>query len=196
MRQSKTLIGLLAALILTAVGCGSTGSGSIVSETREVGSFDRIEVSSGIAVEITVDPAAPEGVTSIYDDNLQDMIITEVDGDTLVIEVRGDVIAPGSGRVVKVAMPVLIGLLADGGASVHGVGAADELDLRTEGGAAVDLEDMVVQTVDVAMDGGSTATVNPSLKVTGRVTGGATLTLTNSPTFRDLDVSGGGNVSG
>lgn len=196
MKQNKSLLGLLAAFVLTAVGCGSTGSGDIVSETREIGSFDRIEVSSGIAVEITVDPAAPRGLTSVYDDNLQDKILTEVKGDTLVIEVQGSVIAPGSGRVVKVAMPGLVGLFADGGASVHGVGAADELELQAEGGAAVDLEDMVVQTVDVAMDGGSTATINPSLKVTGRVTGGATLTLTNSPTSRDLDVSGGGNVSG
>ena len=196
MRQNKTMLGLLAALVLTAVGCGSTGSGNIVSETREIGSFDQIEVSSGIAVEITVDPAAPAGVTSIYDDNLQDKIITEVNGDTLVIEVRGDVIAPGSGRMVKVAMPLLIGLLADGGAIVQGGGAADQLELRAEGGAAIDLEDMVVQTMDIGLEGGSNATVNAMLEITGRVTGGATLTLTNSPASRDLDVSGGGKVSG
>jgi hypothetical protein len=55
---------------------------------------------------------------------------------------------------------------------------------------------MVVQTMDITMDGGSTATVNTSLEVTGRVTGGATLTLANSPATRDLDVSGGGKVSG
>ncbi|HSJ85010.1 MAG TPA: DUF2807 domain-containing protein [Acidimicrobiia bacterium] len=196
MRQSKTLVGVVLVLALTAVGCASTGSGDIVSEPREVGSFDQIEVSSGIAVEITVDPAAAAGVTSIYDDNLQDKIITEVSGDTLVVEVRGNVIAPGSGRMVRVAMPVLIGLAADGGATVHGVGAADEVELRAEGGAAIDLEDMVVQTMDIGLEGGSKATVNAMLEVTGRVTGGATLTLTNSPASRDLDVSGGGKVSG
>ena len=196
MRQSKTLVGVVLVLALTAVGCASTGSGDIVSETREVGSFDRIEVSSGIAVEITVDPAAPQGLTSIYDDNLQDKIITEVNGDTLVIEVRGNVIAPGSGRMVEVTMPVLVGLAADGGASVQGVGAADELELKAEGGATVDLEDMTVQTLDVGLDGGSNATVNALLAITGQVTGGATLMLTNSPASRDLDVSGGGQVSG
>jgi hypothetical protein len=196
MRQNTRLLGVVLFLAVTAVGCASTGSGDIVSETREVGSFDRIEVSSGIAVEITVDPTAPAGVTSIYDDNLQDKIITEVNDETLVIEVRGNVIAPGSGRMVRVAMPVLIGLLADGGAYVQGVGAANQLELRAEGGAAIDLEDMVVQTLDVGMDGGSTATVNALLEITGQVTGGATLTLTNSPASRDLDVSGGGKVSG
>ena len=196
MRQNMTLMGLLAAFVLTAVGCGSTGSGNIVSETREVGSFDRIEVSSGIAVEVTADPAAPQGLTSIYDENLQDMIITEVTGDTLVIEVRGNVIAPGSDRMVKVAMPVLVGLLADGGASVYGVGTADQLELRAQGGATVDFEDMTVQTLDVELDGGSKATVNPLLAITGRIAGGAALTLTKSPTSRDLDVSGGGQVSG
>ena len=196
MRQSKTLVGLVLVLALTAVGCASTGSGDIVSETREVGSFDRIEVSSGIAVEITVDPAAPAAVTSIYDDNLQDKIITEVNGDTLVIEVRGDVIAPGSGRMVKVAMPVLIGLAADGGAYAQGVGAAEQLELRAKGGAAIDLEDMVVQTMDIGLEGGSNATVNALLEITGQVTGGATLTLTNNPASRDLDLSGGGKVSG
>ena len=196
MRQNKTLVGAVLVLALTAVGCGSTGSGNIVTETREVEAFDRIEVSSGIAVEITVDPAAPAGVVSIYDDNLQDKIITEVDDDTLIIEVRGNVIAPGSGRMVKVEMPAVIGLFADGGATVDGTGTADHLELRAEGGAAIDFEDMTVQTVDVGLDGGSKATVNPLLEVTGRVTGGATLTLTNSPTYRDLDVSGGGKVSG
>jgi hypothetical protein len=55
---------------------------------------------------------------------------------------------------------------------------------------------MVVQTMDITMDGGSTATVNTSLEVTGQVTGGAILTLANSPATRDLDVSGGGKVSG
>jgi len=196
MRQSKTLVGAVLVLALTAAGCGSTGSGNIVTETREVDTFDRIEVSSVIAVEITVDAAAPAGVTSIYDDNLQDKILTEVDGNTLVIEVRGNVIAPGSGRMVRVAMPVLIGLAADGGATVHGVGAADEVELRAEGGSTVDFEDMTVQTMIVGLDGGSTVTVNPLHEVTGRVTGGATLTLTNSPASRDLDVSGGGKVSG
>ncbi|MFZ0013452.1 MAG: DUF2807 domain-containing protein, partial [Acidimicrobiia bacterium] len=130
MRQGKTSMGLLAALVVTAVACGSTGSGNIVSETREVGSFDRIEISSGVAVEIIVDRAAPAGVTSIYDDNLQDKILTEVEGGTLVIEIQGNVIAPGSGRMVKVAMPTLEGLVADGGASIHGVGAVDELEFR------------------------------------------------------------------
>jgi hypothetical protein len=196
MRQSRRLLGVVLVLAVTAVGCASTGSGDIVSEAREVGSFDRIEVSSGIAVEITVDPAAPAAVTSIYDDNLQDKIITEVNDKTLVIEVRGNVIAPGSGRMVEVAMPVLTGLLADGGATIRGVGVAEQLELRAEGGAAVDLGEMVVQTMDVGLDGGSNATVNAMLEVTGQVTGGATLTLTNSPASRDLDVSGGGKVSG
>jgi len=189
-------LGVVLVLAVTAVGCASTGSGDIVSETREVGSFDRIEVSSGIAVEITVDPAAPQGLTSIYDDNLQDKIITEVNDETLVIEVQGNVIAPGSGRMVRVAMPVLIGLFADGGAYVQGVGAADQLELRAEGGAAIDFEDMVVQTMDIGLEGGSNATVNALLEITGQVTGGATLTLANSPATRDLDVSGGGKVSG
>jgi hypothetical protein len=196
MRQSRRLLAVVLVLALTAVGCGSTGSGDIVSETREVGSFDRIEVSSGISIEITVDPAAPQAVTSIYDDNLQDKIITEVNGDTLVIEARGNVIAPGSGRMVEIAMPVLVGLLAEGGASVYGVGAADQLELRAQGGATVDFEDMTVQTLDVELDGGSKATVNPLLAITGRIAGGAALTLTKSPTSRDLDVSGGGQVSG
>jgi hypothetical protein len=187
---------MLVLLVLTAVGCGSTGSGNIVSETREIGSFDRIEVSSGIAVEITVDPAAPVRLTSIYDDNLQDKITTEVNGDTLVIEFRGNVIAPGSGRMLKVEMPVLAGLLADGGASVHGAGTSQQLELRADAGATIDLEDMIVQTMDIGLDGGSRATVNALLGITGKVTGGATLTLTTAPASRDLDVSGGGHVSG
>jgi hypothetical protein len=139
-------------MVLTAAGCGSTGSGDIVAEAREIGSFDRIEVSSGIAVEITVDPAAPEGVSLSACLQMEAPLSTVWEPQT-------------SSNTEQQAEP----------RGPRGLG---------------------VQTIDVGMDGVSTATINPSLEVTGRVTGGATLTMTNSPTSRDLDVSGGGNVSG
>jgi hypothetical protein len=183
-------------LVPVAVGCGTAGSGEIVSETRQVGPFDRIEISAGVSVDITVDPDASPQVTSTYDDNLQAQIITTVTDGTLFIEIDGTVTVSEGGRMVTVSVPALTELVVDAGASVHGVGTADSLTLAAGGGARVDISEFVVQTMDVDVSGGADVTVNTTGAITGDVSGGAVLTIHGDPASRDLDVSAGARVNG
>lgn len=194
MRRRSVLVGLSVALVMTTA-C-TTGSGEIVSETRDVGDFDRIDVSGGVPVDLTVAPDAVTEVVSTYDDNLQDKIRTEVVDGTLIIEPNGSFTVTGSGRLIEVAVPSLAGLLVSGGANVEGFGATDHLDLEVDGGANVDLSDLVVQTMDIIVSSGAHVTVTTETGIAGEVDGGANLTIQGDPETRDVDVSGGGNVTG
>ncbi len=58
------LIGLIA-LVVSA--CLVAGSGDIVTEEREVGSFRSISIGGGVDVELVVDPSAVQSVSVTYD---------------------------------------------------------------------------------------------------------------------------------
>jgi hypothetical protein len=188
---------LLGLLLLTAiVAACTTGSGNLVTETREVGEFDRMDVSSGIAVELFIEAGSPAQVTTHFDDNLQDKIRTEVVDGTLIIEADGSFTVTGSGRKVEVEVPSLSALAASGGANVQGVGAVEQLAVRADGGSLVDLSDLVVQDMTVDVSAGAALDVTTESSIEGEVSGGASLTVNGDPATRNLDVSGGGSVSG
>lgn len=193
-RRLPHLLGLLL-LIGIATAC-TPGSGNLVTETRDVGAFDRIDVSSGIAVNLSIEPGSPAQVITHFDDNLQDKIRTEVVDGTLIIEADGSFTVTGSGRMVEVAVPSLVALAVSGGASVEGVGSVDQLAVQADGGSRVDLSDLVVQSMTVIVSAGADLEVTTESSIEGEVTGGASLTVNGDPETRNLDVSGGGSVNG
>ena len=78
----------LAALLLT--GCQAlVGSGNVTSTTRDVSSFRRVSIASGITAAIAT---GSRSVTITADDNLQSVIETEIEGDTLMVRVRPGVL--------------------------------------------------------------------------------------------------------
>jgi len=195
-RSRATHLSRLMVLMVFVAAC-TTGSGNIVTETRETGAFDRVDVSSGLAVELSIEAGIPTRVVSVhFDDNLQDKIRTEVVDGTLIVEANGSFTVTGAGRMVEIAVPSLTALAVSGGASVQGVGAVDQLAVQADGGSRVDLSDLVVQGMSVVVSGGADLDVTTETSIEGKVSGGASLTVDGDPVARDLDVSGGGNVSG
>jgi len=186
-------VGVLA--LAVAGACGPGGSGTVVEEARTVGAFNRLEVSAGIVVELTIDSAGTVSVVSVYDDNLQERIVTEVDGDTLVVGADGSFTTSGASRAVEVTVPALVGLSASGGGRVVATGALDHLILDVDGGAEVDLSGLVVQTMDIHVTGGGRATIDVREAVHGNVSGGGRLTVHGDPPSNDLDVDAGGQVT-
>lgn len=187
------VVALLLCALLTA--CGPMGSGNIVSEPREVGAFESIEVSSGIDLSLTVDQTADPAVTAIYDDNLLDRIVTEIEGATLVIRSRGGITTLGEGRRVEVTTPVLVELSASGGSDVDGSGALESLSLDASGGSDIDLSDLVVGSMVISASGGSEARVSVTDEISGEASGGSDVTILGDPANQRLDVSGGADVS-
>jgi Putative auto-transporter adhesin, head GIN domain len=182
-------------LILMVAAC-TTGSGDLVTETRDVGEFDRIDVSGGLEVDLSIEAGSDAQVTVHFDDNLQDKIRTEVVDGTLIIEPDGSFTVTGSGRMVEVDVPSLTALAASGGSIVRGVGSVDEFAVQANGGSRVDLSDLVVQGMTVDVSAGANVDVTAESSIEGEVSGGASLTVSGDPATRNLDVSGGGSVSG
>lgn len=185
-------------MILMAFMAACTGgSGNIVTETRDVGDFDGVDISGGLAVELAIQAGSPTRVVSVhFDDNLQDKIRTEVVDGTLIIEANGSFAVTDSGRMVEIEVPSLAALVVSGGASVRGVGSVDGLAVQADGGSRADLSDLVVQAMQVSVSSGANLQVTTETSIEGEVSGGASLTINGDPVTRDLDVSGGGNVSG
>jgi preprotein translocase subunit SecD len=197
MTRAQRLIRLaIAGLILLSslAGCAS-GSGTIVSEARDVGDFNGVDVSGGIHVVITVDPESTRSqVTSIYDDNLQGKVRTEVVDGTLMVEANANIDVTETDRHVEVAVASLETLLVSGGAHVDGAGSASVLAVEVDGGAEVDLASLVVQNMDVSASAGAKVDVRVETAISGDVSSGAELTVLGDPPNRTLDVSGGGEV--
>ena len=185
-----------AVLSMTLAACGPSGSGNIVSDDRDVGAFDSIEVSGGIALRLIVDPSAVASVTVNYDDNIIDLIMTEVDGTTLQIESKGSYnIIGGEDRYVEVIVPMLLGLTASGGADAIGEGALDGLDVNASGGANVDFALLPVGDMTLDASGGANVVVNVNDAITGSASGGADVVVQGDPPLQNIDVSGGADLS-
>jgi Putative auto-transporter adhesin, head GIN domain len=182
--------------VLLVAACGQAGSGNVSTDVRAVGDFDRLDISGGVNVDLVVDSSAEIRVAVVYDDNLQDNVVTRLDGDTLVIETQGNINVTGRDRRVEVTVPELVEMKVDSGSNVDGSGALSALTLGVTGGANVDLGDLEVANMDIDVDSGANVGVNVSDTITGQASGGANLTIGGDPTTRNVDVSGGANVHG
>jgi hypothetical protein len=194
-RSSSVTAVVLALLAVVLTGCGPAGSGVIVDETREVGSFDRIAVSRGIDVALTVDATAGETtVVVVYDDNLQDQIVTEVEGTELQVRSRGSFNVTGAGRQVEIVTPTLVGLSVSGGSDVTGSGVIEALSVTASGGSDVDLTDLVAAVVNAEASGGADLRVNVTEEITAVASGGAELVILGDPPSQNVESSGGADV--
>lgn len=199
----STLLRLLPALLvgLVASGCGfgffggEQGSGNLVTKTREIGSFDSIDVGSAINLEVVVDESAAASVTVTFDDNILDSVITRVEGDTLVIDLDGNLNLTGSAnRVVSVGTPILESLTADGAADVIVSGSIASLKLDVSGASSVDLTDLAVDDVDLNAGGASNVVVNATGVISGSASGASDITVRGNPASVLIDTSGAASV--
>ena len=181
-------------LCLATAACGTIGSGEVVSEDRSVGSFDSLEVSDGVDVELLVDPAAVPSVSVSIDDNLLDQLVTEVRGSTLVIEFDGSVTILSGDHLVSVTLGSLERIDASGGADLTGTGLDDEYRVEASGGADVDLSDLEAKAVEVDVSGGADVRVFATESIEGEVSGGANVTVFGDPDRSRIDTSGGADV--
>ncbi len=89
-RKQAQLIGIFALLSIFLSSCwflgpSVKGNGNVTEEVRQVGNFDQIKVSRGMNVYIT--QGTPAKVVVIADNNLHEIIRTDVDGKVLKIYV-------------------------------------------------------------------------------------------------------------
>jgi len=193
---------------------GSTmekGSGRMVTEQRDIGSFDRIE--SNIGADITVSIGATQSVSLTYDDNLIGYVTTKVRGKKLVIESSRSfssstdcqikIVVPqleevsvgGSGKIEVVGLDVdrfSIGI--DGSADVVASGEVGELAIEVNGSGNVDTRDLVAGEATVEINGSGDVNVMARDYLTATVNGSGDIVYTGNPSQVVKNVEGSGRI--
>lgn len=172
----------LGAAALTVAGCGVIafqgieGSGNVVKESRDVAEFSEMKVSNNIEVDYTVGDEVALDVEA--DDNLMEILTTEVKGGVLVIKTEKNYESSDTIRVV-VTGPSLEKLDVSGASQVKVSGQeADRFDVSASGASEVEI---------VGRSGKVTAEASGASKVNFDGFDGETLTV---------EVSGASSVKG
>lgn len=112
------------AILVVFIGCdGVRGSGTLKTETREIGSFTEVEVSGAFVVHITQGDQPSLQLSG--DDNLLELVSTELSGTRLSVDTTESV-RPELPLEVNIVMATLQELAVSGAAEVTIV------DLRSE----------------------------------------------------------------
>jgi len=184
MRQNRFRV-ILATLFLTALSTcsasadglfdfgrrGERGSGDVVTEQREVSSFERIRLECSADLLITIGDELSVSVTT--DDNLQDNIITEViSRQTLLVDSDGSY-RSRRGVLVEITVPELTLVEVDGSGDVEITGLnnrtfeveldgsgdiefggkIDELDIELDGSGQIVVNDLTSEVVNIRSHG-------------------------------------------
>ncbi len=207
----KMLAAFLAAGIAASVVYSVAGSASMAhdperkgraGEDRDVSGFTRIQVKGAIDLELTAGKEFSVHIKSRAD-RLED-VITEVDGDTLIIDMddKGRRSFWNNTNVeVTITMPELRelevlgavdGELHDiksdelsidirGAAEVEVEGTCGTLTLDVKGAGDIDADDLKCENVEVDVKGAGSATVYASQSIDANVAGVASISVYGNP---------------
>lgn len=189
MKNNLLLLGLFLS------GCqGLLGSGNVVTSERDIGSFRKVSIASGIEAKTS---NGPRGLTIRTDDNLQSLVETFVEGDTLVVRLPPNTLI-GLDRIeASISNDVFEGLHASGGSHVSMTATpVSTFEVSASGGSRIDLSGLASDELSVEASGGSDVTVSGSAtRAAASASGASTLRLGAVP-LETLDVhaSGGSSV--
>lgn len=110
-------------------GSGVAGNGKKITQARQVGDFKAVRLEGSLDVMVKV--GAPGAVAVTIDENLQALVETRLDGDTLVIETK-DISYRGEGRV-ELSAPSLRAFAIEGSGDVVIDGGQGDLSLSVAG---------------------------------------------------------------
>lgn len=154
-------VSLVVALL---TGCGSrvVGSGHSVEEERQTPDFMALEVSDSLEATVVVDPAQPQRVRLVGDDNLVAKLRTRVEGgDTLHVDFDSselfDWSSPNPLRV-EVTVPELesLSLSEASMADLSGVITSTAFFLSASGASTVKARGLAIGSLKLELSGAST----------------------------------------
>jgi hypothetical protein len=173
------LFGLLAILTIMLSSCwilgpSVKGNGHVTEEIRKVGEFDQIEVSRGMDVYIT--QGSPAKVVVVADNNLHEIIETEVHGGVLKIYVNAN-IRWASEKKVMVTVDKLAAVETSSGSNVWSQ------------------SQIMSENLELKANAGSNLTMDVNAKyLTAECSSGANIKLSGLAKDAKLETSSGANV--
>lgn len=216
------LLGALAVALLLG-GCGDrSGSGDwgdtgpLVSERREVESFDSIDMEGAAKLEITI--GEPVSVQVSGHEKAVSRMETEVRGNTLHIKGRARdwVIRDNTSRLtIQITLPKLESLELQGGndvrlsglrggdtsikaagaANINGDGQLDQLTVRMTGAGHADLSRLAAADATVTVDGVGSVIVNARESLDATMNGVGAIFYTGTPTKVNTRMNGLGTIA-
>jgi hypothetical protein len=196
------------------------GSGTIITENREVANVRAIDMEGGnYRVVVTRGPQESLSITS--DDNIVDELTTEIDGETLEISwgdgngISAWRVNPTEDVLVELTLPELVDIDMSGSSDIEAAGVTgDALSVSIAGSGDVTLINLDVDTLTVDIEGsgdidadGTAANQEIDIDGSGRiradnlagrtarvdVSGSGDVTLNVSETL-DVEINGSGTV--
>ncbi len=191
-------VALLAILFTTSCKKDTLrGSGSIITQDRNVSSFNAISTFGSAKIFISYAPQISVQVKGYQ--NLVSEYETKVTGNTLSLQYRDNVNIQNDNIEVYITMPGFVGLNSNGSSTINATGVyddADNLSISIAGNAEINIEKMNVKNYTIESDGNgeiSSLGVNANeAKVHLNGSGFVTLSVQNS---LDVHISGSGKVS-
>ncbi len=202
----------LAFLMLLMSGChwvGVRGNGHVVTETRQVGNFSRLEADGAFTINWTNGPAKLSITT---DENLFEYIRTNLSEDRLHLEwikplkgthgIRVDVSSPSLSHAtlngaVKLTATNLAGpefyLAGNGATRASLTGNVNAMSGELNGASKLDAEGLTARAMELSISGAGKADVNVSDALKVSISGAGKVTYAGNPKV-SRDISGAGSV--
>ncbi|HPM12011.1 MAG TPA: head GIN domain-containing protein [Bacteroidales bacterium] len=195
MTKSMVLVWILA----TSVSCiREVGIGTVITETREVANFTKLELSNSADVEIVSGDTLLVEVSDY--ENLLDNIVVETRGSTLVIKNKPLRVAlRNSCANIKITMPTSISSVqvsGSGNVTVHDCVSKDlELNISGSGNISAESSEQL-ETVEAIISGsGNIELQGTGTSVDAVVSGSGNITCKDFVAQRtDCTISGSGDV--
>ncbi|MDR3417011.1 MAG: DUF2807 domain-containing protein [Nevskia sp.] len=179
-------------------GPAVSGSGHVVTQTRQPGSFDAVQSNGSFELRVSV--GGPLSVVVEADDNLQDLIRTRVESGTLVVDSTRNLDSRHMPRI-RISTPSLSALTLSGSGNaklsgvsgdnlavrisgsgnVEGSGKVRELALTVNGDGGAELAELEADTAKVRLEGGGDSSVNVAQTLDAVINGSADLKYHGSP---------------
>ena len=190
---------------------GEKGSGDLVTETRDVKPFTRIETRG--SADITVIVGEEQTVEITFDDNLIDYIETRVRGKTLKID-HTESYSSQSACEIVITVPSLERISCSGSGDIvverlnaesfefklsgsghfTAEGKAEELDINLSGSGDIDTRDLVAQEAYVKISGSGDVKVHAVESLEAKVSGSGDISYYGDPEHVSRSVTGSGRI--
>jgi hypothetical protein len=172
----KAIAGLVIVMLLVSA-CGmmpTLGSRNLVSEPRNVTSYDRVDVSGGGSMDIIQD--GTESLTVETDDNIMQFVTSEVRGGTLFL---------GLDSYLRSLLPSRLHF------TLH---VKDLRGIETSGSWDVASESIQTGNLDVVISGSGKVTIRTlaATQLKTSISGSGEMNLTGKAASQSIDISGSG----
>jgi hypothetical protein len=191
---------------------GVKGSGDLTTESRNVDDFKRIKSTGSFDVNIEVGKEYSLEIT--FDDNLIDLITSEVRGNTLYLtseehyrsrrSCKIDITVPelelvklsGSGDITVTNLDSdKFEYTISGSGDLVASGKVDELEVRISGSGDIDTRELIAKTVYATVSGSGDIKLYAEETLEGRVSGSGDIYYYGDPENVSTSVSGSGDIT-